>query len=263
MSQKPELLVVSWGGGVNSTAMVVGLLAREIRPDLILFADTGGERARTYQFLARFTKWLNARGLGIVTVRHPGRTLEEDCLDAERLPSIACGFAACSDKWKRRPIDKYLSTWPPAIEAWERGEKVTKAIGYDAGPRDVARAGKVADRQSPRWTLWYPLIEWGWDRAACEAAIVAAGLPNPGKSSCFFCPAMKRREVLELQQQEPELLARALAIEDNANLTTIKGLGRSWRWSSLLAEDRQQGRLHFSDDDEQRLPCLCDDGGET
>jgi hypothetical protein len=39
------LTVVSYGGGVNSKAMCVEWLARgNAPPDLILFADTGGER---------------------------------------------------------------------------------------------------------------------------------------------------------------------------------------------------------------------------
>jgi hypothetical protein len=37
-------LIVTWGGGVNSTAMLVGMKQRGIRPDRILFADTGGEK---------------------------------------------------------------------------------------------------------------------------------------------------------------------------------------------------------------------------
>ena len=41
-------LVVSYGMGVDSTAMLIGMAQRSIRPDLILFADTGGEKPETY-----------------------------------------------------------------------------------------------------------------------------------------------------------------------------------------------------------------------
>lgn len=40
-------LVVAYGLGVNSTAMLVEFARRGIRPDLILFADTGGEKPET------------------------------------------------------------------------------------------------------------------------------------------------------------------------------------------------------------------------
>lgn len=79
----------------------------------------------------------------------------------------------------------------------------------------------------------YPLIEdWHWTRDDCIRAIQEAGLPLPGKSSCFFCPSMKRDEVETLKRQHPDLYRRALAIEENAmpHLKTVKGLGRNYAW---------------------------------
>jgi 3'-phosphoadenosine 5'-phosphosulfate sulfotransferase (PAPS reductase)/FAD synthetase len=43
------LLAVAFGGGINSTAMLCGFRERGIKPDLILFADTGGELPETYE----------------------------------------------------------------------------------------------------------------------------------------------------------------------------------------------------------------------
>jgi len=40
-------LVVAYGGGLNSTAMLCGFRERGIIPSLILFADTGGEMPET------------------------------------------------------------------------------------------------------------------------------------------------------------------------------------------------------------------------
>ena len=37
--------VVSFGGGTNSTAMIIGMYLHKIPIDLILFADTGGGRS--------------------------------------------------------------------------------------------------------------------------------------------------------------------------------------------------------------------------
>ena len=37
---------VSYGGGKNSTAMLVLMYANGIKPDAILFADTGGENQK-------------------------------------------------------------------------------------------------------------------------------------------------------------------------------------------------------------------------
>ena len=68
------------------------------------------------------------------------------------------------------------------------------------------------------------------------------------KSACFFCPASKKEEIVWLREHHPELLERALAIERNAQakLTTVKGLGRSFSWSTYL-------------DGRYRLPLFGDD----
>src|SRR5262249_31380661 len=44
-------LVVAYGAGVNSTAMLVEFARRGIRPDLVLFADTSAEKPETYEYL--------------------------------------------------------------------------------------------------------------------------------------------------------------------------------------------------------------------
>ena len=104
-----------------------------------------------------------------------------------------------------------------------------KYIGYDAGETRRRDHARIYDEQDKKYCKVYPLMEWGWKREDCITAIRKAGLPVPGKSSCFFCPSMKKAEILELQKQHPDLLARALALEANAqkNLQRVKGLGRN------------------------------------
>ena len=43
--------MVSYGGGANSTALLIGLHQHRIPVDLILFADTGAEHPHTYAYL--------------------------------------------------------------------------------------------------------------------------------------------------------------------------------------------------------------------
>ena len=63
-------VVVAYGGGKNSTAMLVLMWRLGIKPDLILFADTGGELPETYEYMRRFNRWLASVGMPeIVTVR--------------------------------------------------------------------------------------------------------------------------------------------------------------------------------------------------
>src|SRR3954466_7257577 len=95
-------LVVAYGLGVNSTAMLVEFVRRKIVPDLILFADTGGEKPETYQYLPVIERYLEGGKVPPgVTVRYepktaPYRTLEAQCLHTGTLPSLAYGGKSCS-----------------------------------------------------------------------------------------------------------------------------------------------------------------------
>ena len=101
--------------------------------------------------------------------------------------------------------------------------KVQKCIGFDSTEdhRTFATSGGVAVCADPdlpsyadRYVMRYPLREWGLDREACGRIIVAAGLPLPPKSACFFCPSMKDAEIAQLAQDDPVLYRLALAMEE-------------------------------------------------
>lgn len=230
--------IVSYGGGTNSTALLVGLHTHHIPVDLILFADTGGEHPHTYAYLDVMNRWLKDHGMPEITrvykTTRDGKrlTLEDECLKSGTLPSIAYGFKRCSLKHKIGPQDKFCNSYPPCRKAWAKGQKVVKFIGYDA--RESYRSDKVLlrDLADPKYSKRYPLMEWGWNREACIRAIEAAGLPQPEKSSCFFCPSMRAEEIIRLREQHPDLFRRAIVMEDNAlpNLKAVKGLGRSYSW---------------------------------
>src|SRR5580658_8449630 len=105
-------LVVAYGLGVNSTAMLVEFAIRGIRPDLILFADTGGEKPETYQYLKVIGPFLRHVGFPpVIVVRYQPKwavydTLEAQCLHTGTLPSLAYGGKSCSIKYKKSPQDK-------------------------------------------------------------------------------------------------------------------------------------------------------------
>lgn len=135
-----QVTIAAWGGGVNSTAMIVEWLSRNNALDFVLFADTGGEKPTTYAYLETFAEWLAKRNVPMIRVKATAQdeTLEQECLRIRRLPSLAYGFKKCSLKWKRQPQDKWVNNCHAAREAWAKGEKVLKLIGYDAG--EVRRA---------------------------------------------------------------------------------------------------------------------------
>jgi len=251
------ITIASYGGGTNSTAELIECVNRKVKVDLILFADTGGERPETYEYVKMFSAWLVAHGYpAIVWVKAPNVTLEQDCLRRNALPALAYGWKTCSQRFKIQPQDKYVNNWDLAKNAWKKGKDVVKLVGYDAGETNRA-IGKNRDK---KYKYRFPLIEWDIDRNGCIEVIKKAGLPQPGKSSCFFCPSMKKHEIMALSKEYPDLLERALAIESNAELLTVKGLGRSYLWANYVKYQDSQGSMFCETWYEADVPCECYDG---
>ena len=259
-TQNPTVL--SLGGGVNSTALLIGLVQKCTPPDLILFADTGAEHERTYVHLDEMDAWLAKQGMDpVVRVNNaaregfPHKSLEDECINNKTLPSLAFGFKGCSVKWKRQPMDRYVKTWEPAIKHWETGGRVTRLIGIDAGER---HRGQIPDDN--KFIYKFPLIDWYWGRDECIAAIEGAGLEPPGKSACWFCPASRKWEIIELANKRPDLFERAVKMEHNAKsaLSTVRGLARNLSWEEIVDADRRQVKMPFFMAPSE--PCMCFDG---
>lgn len=271
--------ILKFGGGTNSTAMAIGMWQRGIPADFIVFSDTGGERPDTYAFRDLFSDWLVDHGYPpITTVSYRTRegeplTLEQQCLRTKSLPSIAYGGKSCSQKFKIRTAHTFCKNNLACQAVWARGERITTFIGYDAGEQRRVDHASALDIQDKRYQNRYLLYEWGWTREDCKAVIAEVGLPQPGKSSCFFCPSMKKAEIQALWEQYPGLFARAVDIEHTAaeTLIKIKGLGRSWSWEAYRvaffqkaeAAARQCALDGFADAPGGCLcgaPCGCYDG---
>ena len=239
----PPPIVLAYGIGVDSTALLVELESLGQAPDLVLTADPGAEKPETYEYQKVMAAWMAARGIPYEVVRYvprrfkhwpPYYSILSNVLTNATLPSISMGRHSCSLKWKVAPQDAFLKQWPPAKAAWAAGGKVVRLIGYDASPADTRRHAHASAIEHDLFECRYPLREWKWDRAACIARIEAAGLPVPPKSSCFICGAMKPDEVRAL----PAWCLRLIVlVEARAapRLRTVEGL---WRRSTSTRPGR-------------------------
>ncbi len=123
---------VCLGFGIDSTAMLIEMYRRGVRPDLITWADVGAERKATYAFIPVFQQWLADHDFPAATIceykpkpettaRYRQAVLEvadklgihlDDIEIAQlsrlygnmvansTLPGIAFGPKSCSMKWK-------------------------------------------------------------------------------------------------------------------------------------------------------------------
>lgn len=253
---KPDFLAGAVGVGVNSIAYLIGYYERGIRPDVLTFADTGGELPHTYKILEQLQKWckdIDFPEINIVRkVNKEGEieTLEENCLRIKSLPSLAYGFKKCSHKFKIEPQDKFMNNYPPAKAHWKAGNKVTKAIGYSAEEWHRQRIP-----EDKKYIYVYPLHEWRWDRSKCIEKCKEYSF-CPAKSACFYCPATKKAEVIALSKMYPDHFKRAIEIEKNSapTDTDVKGLGRYWSWQNIVEADEAQLKMFEEAPD---LGCGC------
>ena len=258
---------VSYGMGLDSTAMLVLMWRLGLRPDVIVFADTGAEKPETYAYLAVINAWLRSVDfpeidvVSYVPTRAPYTTLEGKCLANESLPSLAFNGHECALVFKRDVITKFLKGHAGVQAAIAAGRRVQKIVGYDNSKADRKRSAKTgrynlrmleavqarqAEGKAPLSSQWevanfdfvYLLQDHGLERPALGAIVESVGLPVPVKSACWFCPASKPSEIVELKLAHPELYARALHIEATARdgkhgFTKRHGMaiaGWSWAW---------------------------------
>lgn len=265
------LTVGSFGGGANSTAMYIGMALLGEPLDLNLFADPGdpsrgflAEKPETYEHIKKFSEWMVSKGYPpIITVRSSTVTLEEDCLTRKALPAIAYGYKTCSQRFKLAPQRKFINNWEPAKSEWAAGNKITSLVGYDAGEPQRAERGSAELEKSgdgKKYVNRYFLIEWGWDRKKCEQVCLENIGYIPPKSACHFCPSTKPHQVILSAKTHPVLFNRAVAMEQNADLTQIAGLGRDFAWKDLVEFSDKQIKLFDDNWSTAEVPCGCYDG---
>lgn len=210
LSELPAHLprVLSFGGGVNSWALLLRLVRMGLEPDAVVFADTGEERGRTLAYIEEHVApFCKKHGIRFEVVTAGRGALFDYYLQRGAVPSTR--FRDCTYKFKVQPVRAFVKRELGATAK----RPVVMLLGIDAG--EPLRA-----RDSNRRFIInaHPLMEWGMDRAACEAEIAAAGYPSPGKSGCVGCVFSTRRELWGLHRQDPAAFERLAAVEDKALL---------------------------------------------
>ena len=185
---------LSMGGGVNSTAMLI-LLTEQNEEFETIFVNHGGDYPRTYAYI----DYLRDNGFEITEIIpdvEGCHTIYDYSIRKRILPSWR--FRWCTDKFKIRPINRYIKT------------PCTMFIGFDYG--ELKRKTENASNEVQNK---FPLIDAKMYRDDCIKIILEYGLYPPNKSGCWFCPFMPKSEVRELFLNHRTLYEKALAMEQN------------------------------------------------
>lgn len=198
----PVRHILSFGGGVNSVALMLWLLKHSHPLDEVVFADTGVELPETYAYLPTVETHLAAHEVKFTRIegRVRGRDLYQTCWERRVIPSAIWRWS--TRDFKVRPIYRYYRSLKTQVIQY-------LAIAYDEFDR--MRTSEVAFV-----TNVYPLVQNRLSRTDCVDIIQEAGLPMPIKSSCFFCPFSSLDRWKWLYEQHPDLYERAIALEEQS-----------------------------------------------
>lgn len=260
--ENKPFLMVCVGLGRDSLAVLIMLNKMGIRPELLIFADTGNEKPSTYNYIPILRNWLAENSFPDLTIvkapRTRDQTLESMCLRLGVFPSISYRSShRCSVQWKIEAINHFLDSYEPVISAKQEKRSIVRAIGFEAGEEYRARradknAVKVTKdaagcKKTTAFALspdegyisFFPLIEEGIDFDGVLDLIIEAKLPIPPKSACFMCAASKPDEIEQLAAAEPHLFFRSLVLErvaqrNKVNVhTSIQGLNFGKPWAEM------------------------------
>jgi len=259
--------VASFGGGVQSTAMLVLAAQDKIPHRTMLFCNVGedSENPETLDYVRDYARPF-AEKHGIVfhelqTIRRDGtpdtiRQREERTKRTIGIPMYvgtgAPGNRSCTYDFKIKQVAKWTKAHGATIDA-----PFHVALGISIDEYHRMRSSTVKHQVSD-----YPLIDLRMSRNDCHALITQAGLPTPPKSSCYFCPFQRTHQWQHLRKKRPDLFQKAVELERMEN-DKRRALGKDEMWlsSALKPLDEaivETGQLEmFSDEDDG----TCDIGG--
>jgi hypothetical protein len=221
-----QLRVVAYGGGVQSTALLVLAAAGRIDYPVFLFANVGNdsEDPRTLAYLELHAKpYAAAHGIALHELHRIRRDGSTETLYGRltrprsrslpipvRMSSGAPGTRSCTADFKIKIMGRWLKAHGAAPATPAR-------VGIGISLDEIHRVNNR--RAMPYEQPVYPLLEHQppQRRIDCERIIIAAGLPVPGKSACWFCPLHRRMYWSELRRDRPDLFERSCQLEDLLN----------------------------------------------
>ena len=225
IKREPETLyVISYGGGVNSTAMAIQILESGAPVDAIIFSDTGAEMPETLEYIKTFNGHIKKYFRREILTVYPKRgTLIEIAESKNIIPRPASALRWCTAEVKIKPVRQRCREMMRA----EKKRKLVLYVGIDAGESHRIKPAEVAYIKHS-----YPLIDADFSRRMCAEIIEKHNLPVPIKSGCYFCEFQPKSKWRELYEIHPELYERASQMEQRAHknnptkpefFNTIKG----------------------------------------
>lgn len=193
---------MSFGAGLNSTALLVFLINNDYPLDEVVFADTGGEVPETYDHLKIVDSYLSEHGIPFTIVKSKNGTLYETCMRRRVTPSQVWRWS--TRDYKITPIHAHYRSLKAHINQY---------LGISFEERNRMKEARV-----PYVKNVFPLVEHKIGRYDCIDIISQDnfGFPMPVRSGCFFCPFNSLSRWKEIFDKHPHLYQKAMLLEENS-----------------------------------------------
>lgn len=232
--------VLSYGGGLDSFALLLDGIERGEKPDAVVFMDVTdpeqkdpGEWPGTYQHIREVVMPLCAREgipfFWIDTVSYPvrdARSLFDWMKKRKQIPVTGpdrlCTIIAKVERFERWLDDNYPGQ---EVEVWigfEAGEEKRAEKDPNAGTPNRSKS-KRGPNPATRVNR-FPLMERGMCRCRCEALCRRLGYPVPRKSACMLCPYGTKGDWQTFAREQPVYFDMVVQLEAEKPPTAKNGI---------------------------------------
>lgn len=199
--------ILSLGWGVQSWTLAAMVALGELEPiDFAVHADTTWERKQTYDFASRWTPWLEAHGVKVVTVSDADQA-KKAATAATDIPGFTLSQTGdrgqlrrqCTSRWKITPQRRFI-----AAELEQRGLAKSPGVVEQWLGISLDEWSRAKDADVKFIKHCFPLLDLRMTRGDCVAWLERNGLEVPGKSACVFCPYHNRRAWADMKRDQLE-----------------------------------------------------------
>lgn len=220
--EPPDLTVMAFGGGVQSTALLVMIGLQDDRldgwelPRYAVFADPGSEHERTYAHIWRCAEWADERGVE-VRMTSTERRLVDALLEDQRFASIP---AYTLIEGSKGILNRNCTADHKVVPLAREYRRLLVANGTPRGKVDVWMGISLDEiqRVKPSGSKWqrrvHPLIDLGMRRGDCLNYLAASGWPDVPKSACVFCPFHSASAWVELAREDGAAWAEVVRVDE-------------------------------------------------
>ena len=257
MSKEGDIMkIVSFGGGVQSTALAILAASGKIEVDAFVFCDTGFEQSIVFEFLDKYTRpMLDKAGIPFYIAKtedYAGQLNGKTVFGNMLLPPFFNSYgnsaigrlpAYCSSKWKADVFKRFCTK-----QFKDKDYNVIMGFSTD----EIHRAARM--KPTKKYNYLFPLLDLRINRGDCIKLVVDKFNAPPPRSSCYFCPNHTQREWREAMSSSD----RGKIIEiDNQIRTSLQDKLRGIGAAYLTAECKPIAECDFDDKNEVIFSRLC------